>query len=180
MAKTKKVIKRYRSKGRYSANIQEINNQSLQATAGSWFGTQTLATNPSQSTLGVSQTYTIKNVEINFTLEGHTGESSQNVEAVTAYIMYVPQGMTISSSYHLDHPEYILTYKYLGSPSIEYTPQSGTPVTQNYQPFKIRSRLARRLQTGDGIILYIKGTNISNSTVTLNLSGLVRWWTKAN
>ena len=179
MAKSKRT-KRFYKKGRWSANIQELNNQSLSAASGNWSGTTTLATNPSQSTLGVSQTYTVKNVEVNFTLEGHTGDISQNVEAVTAYIMYVPQGMNVSESYHLEHPEYILTYKYLGSPSLEYTPQTGTPVTQNYQPFKIRTRLARRLQTGDSIILYIKGYNVGSTSVTLNISGVIRWWTKAN
>lgn len=89
--------------------------------------------------------------------------------------MYVPQGMNITADYNIEHPEYIMTYKYLGSPTID---SNG----QQYQPYKIRTRLARKLQSGDNVILFIKGTNQVNGTSpsNLRLSGLVRWWTKAN
>lgn len=179
MAKTYKR-RRFTRKGRWSANIQELNSQEISAESGNWAGTTTLATNPAQSTLGVSQTYTLKNMEINFTIDGHIDQSTAWIEAVTVYIMYVPQGMNVSENYNLDHPEYILTYKYLGSPFIENTPSTTVQTTQNYQPFKVKTRMARRLQTGDSIVLFIKGYNSNSDTVSLNLSGVIRWWTKAN
>ena len=160
---------------RWSSNIAEFSNQNLSAGAGVFFNSTTLATNPSQTTLGVSQIYTCKNFDINFTIES---ANSWSLENMTAYIMFVPQGMVVDSNYNLDHPEYILNYKYLGSPT-----NTGTSVSsesQQFQPTRLRTRMARKLQTGDGIILFIKGLNEGTSTLSYNLSGLVRWWTKAN
>jgi hypothetical protein len=95
--------------------------------------------------------------------------------------MFVPQGMNISEDYNLQHPEYILNYKYLGSPTATFSNQStGDVETQQYQPHRLRTRLSRKLQTGDSIILFIKGLNTSTSAQQVNLSGLIRWWTKAN
>lgn len=168
--------RRYRRRsGRWAANIQEVNG-SLVASPGVFSQSETILTNPAQSTLLVTQVFTVKNVEVTFNLDfENSGTSSvSNIENVTAYIMYVPQGMTVTASYNLDHPEYIMTYKYLGSPTIDNT-------GQQYQPYKIRTRLARKLQSGDNVILFIKGLNQNNSdSYILRLSGLVRWWTKAN
>ena len=167
-----------RRAARWSSNIQELNNQQIQATAGQWSATTTLATNPVQNILGVSNIYTVKNFDINFTIESGNALADANVlEAITAYIMFVPQGMNIDENYNIHHPEYILNYKYLGSPP--GTTVGGSEV-QQFQPFRLRTRLARKLQTGDSIILYLKGTNSSSSNVNVFLSGLIRWWTKAN
>lgn len=158
--------------------MQEINNQIIAANSGTWVGTSTLATNPTQTTLGVSQIYTVKNFDINFTIESANSLDAANVlEAITAYIMFVPQGMNVSDTYNIDHPEYILNYKYLGSPP---GTSAGGAEIQQFQPTRLRTRLARKLQTGDSIILFIKGTNSSSSQVNVFLSGLIRWWTKAN
>lgn len=160
---------------RWASNIQELNYQGVAAATGNWFASTTLATNPSQNTLGVSQIYTVKNFDINFTIES---DNQWNLEAITAYIMYVPQGMNVTSTYNLEHPEYILNYKYLGSPT--GTGTSTSAEIQQFQPTRLRTRMARKLNTGDSIILFIKGYNQSTSSLTLNLSGLIRWWTKAN
>lgn len=168
--------RRYRRRSsRWAANIQEING-SLNASPGIFSQAETILTNPAQSPNLVTQVYTIKNVEVTFNLdfEGSTVSAVNDIEAVTAYIMYVPQGMNITGNYNIEHPEYIMTYRYLGSPTID---NNG----QQYQPYKIRTRLARKLQSGDNVILFIKGTNQNNNnTYALRLSGLVRWWTKAN
>lgn len=152
--------------------MQEITTQILNAPSGTWFATATLATNPTQTTLGVSQIYTVKNFDINFVIDSTVQESLNNIENICSYIMFVPQGMNVTSDYNLQHPEYILNYKYLGSPSSDGE--------QQYQPTRLRTRMARKLQTGDSIILFIKGRNQSQSELTLSLNGLIRWWTKAN
>ena len=158
--------------------MQELNNQIINANSGTWVGTTTLATNPTQTTLGVSQIYTVKNFDINFTIESGNALADANVlEAITAYIMFVPQGMNVTDSYNLEHPEYILNYKYLGSPP--GTTVGGSEV-QQFQPTRLRTRMARKLQTGDSIILFVKVLNSSSSNVNVFLSGLIRWWTKAN
>lgn len=175
MARYRRTRRYRRRSGRWAANIQEVNG-TLTAAPGTFSQAETILTNPAQSTTLVTQVFTVKNVEVTFNLDfEHSSTSSVNdIEAVTAYIMYVPQGMTITSNYNLDHPEYIMTYKYLGSPTID---NNG----QQYQPYKIRTRLARKLQSGDNVILFIKGLNQNNENrYLLRLSGLVRWWTKAN
>ena len=92
--------------------------------------------------------------------------------------MFVPQGMTVTPNYNIEHPEYIMNYKYLGSPT--GTGTSTSAEVQQYQPFRLRTRLSRKLNTGDSVILFIKGLNQGTGNININLSGLVRWWTKAN
>ena len=173
MARRRYTKRRYYKKGRYSANISEINGTSVTAASGKWSGTTVLTTNPAQSNATVSQTYTVKNFEVNFTVTIPTSSNIEYLENIVCYIMYVPQGMNVSEEYNLQHPEYVMTYKYVGSPM-----QDGT--SQQFQPIKIRSRMARRLQTGDSIILFISGYNQAVGELNLELNGLVRWWTKAN
>lgn len=171
--------KRY---SRWAPNIVKIADTKTFAT-GEWFYDEDLAVNPAASLNGVSQTFTVKNFEISFTLEADIGSLTQ-LENITAYIMYVPQGLTVGSGYYAQHPEYILAYKFIGSPS---TPsitinQNQTQVkseNQQYQPITVRSRLSRRLQTGDKIILYLQGSAETGGG-TIQISGLVRWWSKAN
>lgn len=166
----RKYSRRYRS-GRWSPNIKSFPSGSITVEGSStFFATTVLCTNPAQNDTTVSQRYTVKNIETSFVIE--SGTTNTTIENLTAYIMYVPQGMTIDVSYDVDHPEYILNYKFIGSPS----PDGG----QQYQPSRVKSRLARKLNTGDSIILYIKGYNLGTASSTLEYHGLVRWWTKAN
>lgn len=177
--------RRYRRKsGRWASNITTIDKESILAPVGAWNSSLTLATNPIQSSTGVSQTFTAKNFEISFTLESSSTTGVYALDSIAVYIMYVPQGMNITSSYMSDHPEYILNYKFYGSPT-SYTPIPGTQGVaeynvQRFQPMKIKSRLSRKLQTGDSIILFMTGVNGSDSALDLFISGVVRWWTKAN
>ena len=168
-----------RKSGRWAPNIVKISSSNV-AAVGEFFNYEDLAFNPVHTNTGVSQTFTCKNFEITFTLEGAKTSNVAALESMTCYVMYVPQGMNITSSYYADHPEYIMAYKYIGSPTIEYTPDSGGISTQQYQPVRIRTRLSRKLQTGDKVILYIQGSNSYNANVNYNIDGIVRWWSKAN
>lgn len=179
-------IRRYRRKsGRWAPSIVKISSQN-QADPGEWFNYETLAENPIQVSSGVAQVFTVKNFEITFTIEvgSFTDLAGNNLESITAYIMYVPQGMNITSNYFLEHPEYIMNYRYLGSPSTPGAVSSGgsTYVRENqqYQPFKMKTRLSRKLQTGDKVILFIQGSNSTTSSKNYNIDGIVRWWSKAN
>lgn len=163
--------KYYKRKGRYSANISELTLEGVQAVPGTWTAISTLTTNPVQSTSTVSQQYTVKNFEITFVIELNNSQP-ENIESLQCYIMYVPQGMNVGNNYNTQHPEYIMNYKYIGSPTGDGS--------QQYQPIRVKTRMARRLQTGDSIILFIKGYNQTQSNITVVLNGLVRWWTKAN
>lgn len=185
MAKYRRSYRRFRKTGRWAPNIAKISSV-LQATQGEFFDYEELAENPIQVNTGVSQAYTVKNFEITFTIETPHSESqysNQFLDSITAYVMYVPQGMTITAGYYAEHPEYILAYKFLGSPTnqVYYQDGSFTRITeqQQYQPIRIRTRLSRKLQTGDKVILYIQGSCTATSA-RFNLDGIVRWWSKAN
>lgn len=183
----KRRYRRYRRRrGRWAANIVEIDKVQTLLNPGTepYFGIyETLATNPNQSNNTVSQAFTVKNFDINFTLEGNAYGQSY-YENMTAYIMFLPQGYTVTRDYNLEHPEYILNYKYLGSPTTqqsEVTPETNNSTeTQHYQPFRIKTRMARKLQTGDSIILFIKGYHQGNTSAQFQLRGLIRWYSKAN
>lgn len=171
--------KRYYKKSttKWAPNIQEISTTTVQASANStFFQSFVLAFNPTQVNTAVSQAFTVKNVEVSFYIDSDAQQTS-SIEDITAYIMFVPQGMNITVDYNLQHPEYIMAYKFLGSP----TPDTGSSLGQNYQPQRVKTRLMRKLQSGDNVILFIKGSNTSPSTNTqFEFHGLVRWWTKAN
>lgn len=109
-------------------------------------------------------------MELTYNVEGVTSNDTSAVEQLQAYIMYVPQGMAVTETFPYNHPEYILAYRWLGSPN------SDVPYRN---PLFIKSRLSRRLQTGDSIIFLIIGIASANGSF-VNVNGLVRYWTKAN
>lgn len=170
MARKSRYRRRYR-RGRWSSNITEMNNIALTFGEGVTSHTATLITNPVQSNLSTSQTYTVKNIELNYLIEN--SNATDYLDNLNVYIMFVPQGMNVGTDYNLQHPEYVMAHRMQGSPSNDSY--------QYYQPLKIKTRLARKLNTGDSIILFIKGNNEqSGSVYTGRLNGTVKWWSKAN
>lgn len=172
MAK-RRYRRRYRSKGRWSSNISRIRMTGTALPAQIFGDTFTIAQNPVQSSTTVSQQYTVKNIEITGELESNNVE----IEDVTYYIMYVPEGYPIDLNLPYNHPEWIMAYKYIGQSGSSGGNTAGT----FYQPPKVKTRLSRRLNTGDSIIFLYSGFNNSETaTPNIKFSGLVRWWTKAN
>lgn len=170
----------YRRKaGKWAPNIQEVGGN-IQVPPGVWSYTDQIMANPTQQPTFASQTYTIKNIEISFTFDYQDNDVGGGLlENISAYVMFVPQGMNVTNDYNLQHPEYIMAYKFIGSPNQEFS--DGNPLGQQFQPYKVRTRLARKLQTGDAVILFVKGINQDNTTTYgLRISGVIRWWTKAN
>lgn len=167
----KKYYKKiYYKKGKWSPNIQNITMATLQAQPNNFYISQELAKNPVQDTATISQQYTIKNVELNFEI---LSDNQQDITSLCLYIMYVPQGMTINAYYAQQHPEYIMAMRFIGKPVyLDTAPGKNT--------VRVKSRLSRRLQTGDSLVLFITGNNKGNSTVYINLTGVFRWWSKAN
>lgn len=167
--------RRYRRRvTRWSPNIQEIlTTQLVPSTEGINSTTYTLAFNPTQTNTAVSQLYTVKRFNISFVFEGST--TSQNYEDICAYVMYVPQGMNVTTDYNLQHPEYIMASKFIGSP---YTDLHSAG--QQFQPHRISTSLSRKLNTGDSVVLFIKYNVQGQPTAELTISGIARWWTKAN
>ncbi len=172
MARTRRRSRRVYRKHQWSANIQEFSSENSVA-PGIFILDSTLATNPSQNVLGVSQKYTVKNPEISFIIKSDSVANTSALDDVTIYIMFILQGMTITNDINTNHPEYIMAYKFYGSPFAD----TGS---QNFQPMKIKSSLSRTLNTGDKLVCLIKGKNNLNSNNNLIIAGITRWWTKAN
>lgn len=168
----KYCIKKY---GRWSSNIRSINNKFQKNSLykdNDYNDTILLCANPVQSINTVSQQYTVKNIELQYWLET-TGTLQNICDDFCVYIMYVPQGMNVTSSYDTEHPEYIMAYKYLGNINED--------VDTGRSALYIKTRLSRRLQTGDSIILFIKyGCKTNTTNYEYLIKGKVRWWTKAN
>lgn len=173
MARKYRIKKYYRRKGKWSANIKTLTNTPISTTAASTFYSSTvLCTNPAQNDNTVSQQYTVKNTEVSYILEIGQGDEG-TVEGLTSYIMFVPQGYNITETLPNTHPEWIMAMRFLGNPESDLQNPGRNAV-------KIKTRLARRLQTGDSVILLIVGNNTSDRNKNIYFSGIVRWWTKAN
>lgn len=174
----------YKRKGRWSANIKTLTNQDINIQqSGSFYATQDLCVNPVQNDATVSQQYTVKNIELSYEIEDtHDSIAANVIESICVYIMFVPQGMTVTETYPNTHPEYIMAYRFLGSPNVNRGYEGGNNTNPNpgRLPSKIKTRMARRLQTGDKVIFLLVGYNNSTSANQLKVNGLVRWWTKAN
>lgn len=166
---------------RWSPNIQRINEEyELGYTSTNINNAITIAQNPVQSTSGVSQKFTVKNVEVSLQLSAFPVSGGNPIlDGIEYYIMYIPQGYSIGPNLPLEHPEWILAYKYLGKGSNTFSP--GSP---NEQIPKIKTRLARKLNTGDSIVLMYHANQItaltSGNSWVIGAKGLVRWWSKAN
>jgi len=115
---------------------------------------------------------TIGGFELNCTLEG-----SSNLNNVSMYIMYLPEGYNVSTDFGafvFQHPEWILAYKYLGSPT------EGTMGGQGCQPIRIRSRYRRNLLTGDKLILVVSGYNSNSTRTNGTIWATIRFASKIN
>lgn len=181
----KKRYRKYyrRSRGRWSANIKNVsktatyNLQSSEVQAGGtlWIS-DLLAENPAQTDNTVSQTYTVKNFDFSFYVEYKN--SITFLDNFACYIVYIPQGFNLDQDVIRTHPEWIMAMRYIGQPEDD-TQQ------QYHLPFRIKTRMARKLNTGDQVHFLVTGTRdpyqtSSPQTVIIDVKGLVRWWTKAN
>ena len=169
MGKSKRYYRRKYKKVSWCSNITNIRTVGLVANRNNFSSTATLISNPVQNILSTSQIFTVKNVEVSFNLQS---QYVQYINQITIYIMFVPQGMNVGDNYHIQHPEFIMAMRYLGQPDY------GTDANRN--AVKVKTRLARRLNTGDSVVLYINGWNSDDEQLNYSIYGVVRWWTKAN
>lgn len=173
MARYRRRRRYYKKRATWSSNIRNIDSNQSIPPSSTFFNITVLCVNPSQNDNTVSQKYTVKNIEYTYSVEtDYTNDSKLNLENIASYIMYVPEGMIVTETYPNSHPEYIMAYRYQGS----IFDDSNSTVLP-----KIKTRLARTLNTGDKIICLTTGSNtIATKELPINIKGLVRWWTKAN
>jgi len=175
MAKTTRRKFYKRKSNKWASNIVEIEPTTTEVPTGINILNVPIVKNLNQSVNYASSVFTVKNTEVNLEFEVTSAERNWNIEGITYYIMYVPEGMNVSTDYNLQHPEYIMCYKYFGSPNLE-----GNTDIQQKPVFKVKSRLSRNLNTGDQIILLIKLANTGTANIPISYNGLVRFWTKTS
>jgi hypothetical protein len=88
------------------------------------------------------------------------------------FVMFLPEGHNVTPNLPFQHPEWIISYSYQGSP----VPDS---FIIGYNIHK-RSRKSRRLRPGDKLFLFVLGENSSTYDVPLNVSGLIKYFSKMN
>ena len=170
MAKTKYRRRRYYRKS-WSTRLTSINVSQLVAPGTPVLIYRTLATNPAQDDNTVSQRFTVKNVNVQ--VEVTHENNADRINLAQHYILYIPQGYTLSADTPYDHPEWIMAHRFIGGPVSTSDP--------GYAPLRISTRLARKLDTGDRIVYLFLATNTSTTAQsTIQLNGLVKLNTKAN
>lgn len=169
--------RRYRRKI-WSTRIKNFSGNQL-ATGGSNFVIyQNLCTNPAQTDDTVSNKYTVKNINLQLELSNNSTASGY-VENLQAFVVFVPQGYIptgVPAAYAdlpYDHPEWIMAHRFYGSAFSDNSPY--------YSPLRLHTRLSRKLDTGDRIVVIILGRNTNSSqSQTIDYQGLVKYNTKAN
>lgn len=178
MARYRRRYRKFRKSGRWSTRLTAINVTQLTNGGSGFFIFRTLATNPAQDDNTVSQRFTVKNVNCQVNIEwqvaGSSPSNGANVENLQHYILYIPQGFTLSENTPFEHPEWIMAHRLLGSPQNDDNP--------GYLPSRISTRLARKLDTGDRIVYLLLGSNTgaSGTNTTIRVDGLIKLNTKAN
>lgn len=173
----RKYSRRYRRKGIWSNRISNISGSQSAAGNAEYVIYYNLCQNPAQSDTTVSNKYTVKNIDLQLELSLDSLNNNY-IENLQAFVCYIPQGYVPTgtpSAYAevpYNHPEWIMAHRFIGSPQGDST--------NYYPPLRITSRLARKLDTGDRVVLIILGVNQNGVSVTLDYRGVVKYVTKAN
>lgn len=179
MARYRRYRKYSRRRHIWSSRISNIQGSQLATSGNDYIVYYNLCQNPAQSESTISQKYTVKNIHVSLNLNNSSNAAQPNINNLQFFVCYVPQGYIptgVPSSYKdlpYSHPEWIMAHRFIG--------QLPTPsATGTYTTWNIRSRLSRKLDTGDRVVLIILGTNNSGSSYTLDYKGIVKYVTKSN
>ena len=177
MAKYRRYRKYTRRRHIWSSRLQNFSGEQLAAQNVDFVIYYNLCSNPVQTQDTVSQKYTVKNINCQMEIAG-PGLEMGSIENLQAFICFIPQGYvpTGTPSAYADvpynHPEWIMAHRYFGSCQNDSVPY--------YPPLRLRTRLARKLDTGDRIVLIILGKNNYQGTAQIEYQGVVKYVTKAN
>lgn len=166
----RKYSRRFRRKT-WSSRITNLDIQQQVAGGQSFQVFRNLATNPAQADDSVSNKFTIKNIRCNFIIEA--GDNGQYLENIQAFVLYIPQGFTLTTATPYEHPEWIMASKHIGVALSANSP--------GYSPLYMSTRLSRKLDTGDKVVFVVQGSNTyATQTASARLTGIIRYNTKAN
>ena len=171
-----------RRAGKYSPNILRLGPTTFSVPPETRdIAINTLVENQEYSSSRGNNVLRVKNIELNIQFETAGLLASYNIESCCGYVMYIPEGYQVTVDTPIQHPEWIMAYKYFGSPDPELGTGTEAQSISNQRIQRIKSRLSRNLNTGDRIIFLAEATNVAGTTTyQVQFQGLCRWWTKAN
>jgi hypothetical protein len=173
----KRNSRRNRNLDLWCPNFFKINyGDNVPAANGTFTASHIVAFNTEESGTTFPRKVRIRNVDLTANLETMATTSSA-FDNVTVAFMKIPQGFSVdntSDATLVKHPEWVLAYKYIGSPVV-------TSESQQYQPIRIRSNKSITLYPGDGLYLVVTGTKAATQSVaTIYTNGLVKYFTRVN
>lgn len=158
MARRRRYRRRYR-RLRWAKQMVNITHEGFTVSNNSnWSYNIPLCENPVDENTMVPTPRYFKRIKLSFEVENEAKDNIANfqIEGLTAFILYVPEGLTAGPALIKQHPEWVLGSKFYGSVSNESTGTSG-------KVFTLYSRLCKKLLSGDKIMVVFTGVNTDQS-----------------
>lgn len=160
--------RRNRGNGGFISVLKEINKDITLPANATTGGSVDLLTVPIDSQASM----TVRNFTTDLIIETQSTATNAGYEKAQYYVMFLPEGHTVTANLPFQHPEWILSYAYQGTPKAD-TESLGFNIRK-------RSRKTRKLRPGDSIFLFTLGENNTSSATTINVSGLIKYFSKMN
>lgn len=168
-SRSKRSLYRYqKSRAKWASQIKVFNNQIVTSSPYEIV----LCANSTEAATPTPTVIKTANFKVSIDAYVNYAATTQANIIANAYIIFIPQGMAVNASLPLNHPEYIMAAKTVGS-----SLQSGAILSLD--TLNMSSRLKRNLNSGDKISLIIT-LNSTTTPSNCTMSGMVRFWTKAN
>lgn len=142
-----------------------VQSISFETSSGDFGSYQLLAKNSTDTTVPVPSIIKVKNFRVSIDTSVPSVANYPNY--LNVYLMYIPEGVTMTSDTPRNHPEWILAWK--GINAISHADKEGIVLS---------SRLSRNLNSGDGVYLLFSGNSSSN--ITLNFVATSTYVSRAN
>lgn len=117
------------------------------------------------STAPTATVIKVGNVKVSF--ESESTSNAATPMSGLMFIMFVPQGLTPTTDYPSQHPEYIMAWR-------AFQPTGSTSAVT------IQSRLKRNLNSGDKVVLFYKLRNDSSATINVAIRATITYVCCAN
>lgn len=159
---------RRNNSGGYISVLKDINEDITLPGNSTTGGSVDLLTVPIDSQASM----TVRSFTTDLVIQMKANQTYSQYEKVQHFLMFLPEGHNVTPNLPFQHPEWILSYSYQGSP-----PAEDQTIGFN---FRKRSRKTRKLRPGDKIFLFTLGQNEASGSIVINVSGLVKYFSKMN
>lgn len=163
-----RTVRSRRRGKKWSPVLVELNPDAQQVNANSniFFSTTICENSNNTNTAPTATVIKVGNLKVSFECEC---ASNRTIFASgQAFIMFVPQGLTPTTDYANQHPEYIMVWR-------SFNPSGAVSA------ITMQSRLKRNLNSGDKIVLFYKVRNDDpNANITIAFRGVATYVCCAN